>query len=136
MPKPKTPQYVAIAHVWPAGGIDRLNVLNNRAVTTHPLAGEYAPQWLRERVALMMKHEANKRVWIGTLGMRFEEDELFVLLKGTEYRELMKIVRSPGSRPDEKKQRATALARIARFKPRIEDPLFSAWVTRLLRGLR
>jgi len=134
--KYKPPQYVAIAHVWPAGGIDHLNVLNNRAITTYPLAGEHAPTWLRERVLLVLKRAGDRNVRVGELGRRFDDDQVFVYLKSTEYRELMKIVRSPGSKPDDKKRRATALARAARFKPRIEDPLFSAWITRLLRGLR
>lgn len=153
MPKPRIPRHCVTAYVWPAGGIDRVKVVHSRNLTIHHLAGEDAPAWLRERAALLVNHAEDNSVRVGALGRRLEDGQFFIYLNGVEYRELMKCVHQAKIRRiagaladglntavregnhDEKKQRTAALARAARFKPRIDDPQFQSWIRRLLRGL-
>ena len=117
----------------------------------HELNSEAPLDW--ERAALLVNHAEDNSAQVGALGRRLEDGQFFIYLNGVEYRELMKCVHQAKIRRiagaladglntavregghDEKKQRTAALARAARFKPRIDDPQFQSWIRRLLRRL-
>ena len=129
-------RFVAIVYTSPAGAILHAHVLDNRAITTHLLMSEQAPAWFRERVALLRLCEVSHEPDPGPLGRRFSKYILHLFMTAAEHRQLRRIIDSLDEMPVDGEQRDIAFARAARFKSRVGDATFRAWITKLLRGLR
>ena len=132
MSTPRAPRFVAIVYTSPAGAILYAHVLDNRALTTHLLMSEQAPPWFRERVALLRLCEVSHEPDPGPLGRRFSTSILHLFMTAPEYRQLRRIIDSPDEMPVDGEQRDIAFARAARFKSRVGDAAFRAWMRGLL----
>ncbi len=84
-------RYMAIAHTWNNGDIEYVNILDNAAIRTAEIEGERAPQWLRERVAMLRMCDINHDPRGEVIGRKFNNNMQYVYLTYDEYQELKQI---------------------------------------------
>jgi hypothetical protein len=81
-------RYMAIAHTWNNGDIEYVNVLDNASIRTMDLEGDQAPQWLKERVAMLRMCDINHDPKGEVIGRKFTNNMQYVYLTYDEYQEL------------------------------------------------
>ena len=84
-------RYIVIAHVCNNGSIEYFNVCDNVSFKTATIEGSDAPDWLKERVALLRMCDVKRHDKKGEgIGRRFTSNMIYVYLTYDEYKELTK----------------------------------------------
>lgn len=86
--------YEVIAHTWSNGDIDYFNLIDNRNNRTNTVDGKLAPEWLRERVALLRLCDLTRTAEGEPFGRKITSCMLLIYIDRKEYKELLPYVDS------------------------------------------